>query len=117
MALGLMTVGVLCLLIAVHPFTTYPFSLWLLRRWLYAPLPKEEPRDSELTPADMALCMCAYNEEKVIEGKIENLLALKRANPGLEVLIYVDAASERTAEILRAYEDEFRLHISPERHG
>lgn len=116
MAMSLMTLGALCLVGALHPFTTYPLSLWILRRWLFAPLPKDGAAEAP-SPGDMAICMCAYNEERVIEAKIENLLALKRAHQGLEILVYVDAASDRTAEILRRYEDEIRLHVSSERYG
>ena len=52
---------------------------------------------------DFTICMCAYNEEGVIREKLQNLLALKQREPGLEILIYVDAASDQTAKRLRAY--------------
>ena len=61
--------------------------------------------------------MCAYNEERVIEAKMTNLLGLKRENPGLEILVYVDAATDGTAELLRAYGDEIRLVVGAERTG
>ncbi len=115
MGLGLILFGVLCVSIALHPFTTYPLTLWLLRRRRFTPLPEELA--SGLPRIEAAICMCAYNEERVIEAKIANLLALKQKYPGLEVLIYVDAASDRTAEKLRPYEREFRLHVASERHG
>jgi cellulose synthase/poly-beta-1,6-N-acetylglucosamine synthase-like glycosyltransferase len=116
MALVLLIIGALGLLSALHPFTTYPISLWVLRRWRFSPLPRRAST-APAAPVQMAICMCAYNEEKVIEAKMANLLALKRAYPELEICIYVDAASDRTAERLRAYEDQIRLHVSPERHG
>jgi cellulose synthase/poly-beta-1,6-N-acetylglucosamine synthase-like glycosyltransferase len=115
MALSFMVVGALCGLIALHPFTTYPVSLWLLKRWRYVPLP---PRPAAIERAgDIAICMCAYNEERVIEAKIANLMTLKRAYPGLEILVYVDAATDRTAELLRAWQDDIRLVVSAERLG
>ncbi len=116
MALSFLLLGALLLIGALHPFITYPVSLLVLRRWLYSPLPKEVG-ESGPAPSDMAICMCAYNEEKVIDAKMANLLELKRAYPGLEVFIYVDCASDRTAELLRRYEDQIFLHVSPERHG
>ncbi len=115
MGLGLILLGVLCIGIALHPFTTYPISLWLLRRFRFVPVSKE-PASAEAA-ADLAICMCAYNEERVIDAKMANLLALKRKYPGLEILVYVDAATDRTAEKLRAYEHEIRLHVASERHG
>jgi len=116
-----------CLLAAagLHPFTTYPLSLAALA-WL-------RPRPVALRPAApgsgpdagsgagaaprVALCVCAYNEEAVIAAKAENMAALRRAVPGLELLVYVDAASDRTAELLRAYECEITVVVSPVRQG
>ncbi len=100
--------GLLLLALAVHPFVIYPLSLRLLRP---RPLRQGAP------PASAALCVCAYNEEPVIRAKAENMLAMRRAWPGLELLVYVDAASDRTAEILREYENDIRLVVSPARHG
>jgi cellulose synthase/poly-beta-1,6-N-acetylglucosamine synthase-like glycosyltransferase len=124
MGLSLLIVGALCVVAALHPFTTYPGSLWFARRWLYRPLPPVPPLSpvskadaTALSPSDVAICMCAYNEERVIEEKIANLLALKRKYPGLEVFVYVDAANDGTAEKLREHADEINLHVSVERHG
>jgi cellulose synthase/poly-beta-1,6-N-acetylglucosamine synthase-like glycosyltransferase len=109
-----LTGGMLCLLLALHPFTTYPLSLRLMRRFV-PPRPLRIGAD----PArqSFAVCLCAYNEERVIEAKMQNLLALREREPGLEILVYVDAAGDRTAEILKRYADRITLHVSPERHG
>ncbi len=109
-------IGVLCLWAAAHPFTTYPLSLLLLRR---AVVPEKQitaarPGASELR---CAICVCAYNEERVIEAKIRNLLDLRARHSDLEILVYVDASTDRTAEILRAYCTQFEVHFSTERHG
>jgi cellulose synthase/poly-beta-1,6-N-acetylglucosamine synthase-like glycosyltransferase len=61
--------------------------------------------------------MCAYNEEHVIEQKLTNLLQLRAREPQLQILIYVDAATDRTAEILRRYEDVIELYVASERRG
>lgn len=99
--------------LAVHPFVTFPASLIFLKRFRSrAILPVADAH-----PQTYAICMCAYNEEGVIKDKAENLLALKRALPGLEVRIYVDAASDRTAEFLKPYKGEFFIHVSEDRHG
>jgi cellulose synthase/poly-beta-1,6-N-acetylglucosamine synthase-like glycosyltransferase len=70
------------------------------------------PRD-----ARVALCVCAYNEEQIIREKAENMLAMQDAFPGLELLIYVDGAADRTAEILAAYADRIHVVASQERRG
>jgi cellulose synthase/poly-beta-1,6-N-acetylglucosamine synthase-like glycosyltransferase len=107
MALCLMLSGALLVWAALHPFTTYPVSLVLLRLLSIGRVRKQR-NDSEplevLSPRDIAICMCAYDEEKVIVAKLENLLTLKRAYEGLEILVYVDGATDRTAELARAYE-------------
>lgn len=106
-------VGVVCLVLALHPFVTYPLSLLalkLFRRRPEVPLPEQ----GQLT---FAICMCAYNEEAVIEEKVLNLLSLKDREPALQIHIYVDAATDQTSDILRKYADDINLHISPERQG
>lgn len=110
----LVTVATLSLLLAVHPFVTYPLSLLALRAW--------RGRDDEQphVPSrslSFAVCMCAYNEERVVEQKIQNLLQLRVREPGLQILIYVDAAIDRTAGILRRYQSQLQLYVSPQRHG
>jgi cellulose synthase/poly-beta-1,6-N-acetylglucosamine synthase-like glycosyltransferase len=106
--------GLLFFALAVHPFTSFPLSLKLLRsRWL-RPVTEDENHGHNLT---FALCMCAYNEQAVIVKKAENLRALQKAMPGLEVYIYVDCSSDATAELLKPYMNEFHVHVSPERHG
>jgi len=113
MTILLFAIAVTSLLLAMHPFVTYPLSLLALkalRRRAVAP-----PVESK--PFSFAICMCAYNEAAVIEDKVLNLLQLRDREPGLQIHIYVDAASDQTAQILRAYESQIHLHVSPERHG
>jgi cellulose synthase/poly-beta-1,6-N-acetylglucosamine synthase-like glycosyltransferase len=45
------------------------------------------------------------------------LLALRRRDPDLEILIYVDGAGDRTAEILQGYGSQITLHVGTQRHG
>ncbi|WP_185961547.1 glycosyltransferase [Telmatospirillum sp. J64-1] len=102
------------MMLALHPFTTYPLSLKWLRRKFHRPL--NLPAEPS-APPPMAILTCAYNEEAVIRDKAENLLALRETVPELEIMIYVDAASDRTAEILREYEDRITVIVSPTREG
>lgn len=48
---------------------------------------------------------------------MQNLLGLRQFLPDLDILAYVDAATDRTAELLLPYADRIELHISSERHG
>lgn len=111
----LLAVGAALLLLSIHPFVFYPLSLKLLLRWRPCPLslaPGEDP-----TRRRVALCLCAYNEERVIAAKVENMLSMRRAIPDLDILVYVDAASDRTADILRDYGEAIRVVVAETRRG
>src|SRR5271166_3489287 len=98
--------------IGIHPFSTYPLSLALLARLRPCPIRREVELGSRV-----AVCVSAYNEERVIEARVENLLALRSEVPGLEILVYVDAASDRTAAVLARFGSEIRLIVGNERQG
>ncbi len=102
------------LFLAAHPFTTYQLSLRALERWRPRPTGDGVPG---AVPQSVALCVCAYNEERVIRSKIENMIALRATLPGLELLVYVDGSSDRTAAIVREYGDRVRLVASADRLG
>lgn len=114
MAAPWLVAAVLLFLAAIHPFVTYPLSLVLWRKL------RARPAAAALghRPLQrMALCVCAYNEERVITAKIENALSLRERQPDLEILLYVDAASDSTAAIAQRYADRITLLIGSERHG
>jgi len=114
MSTALFLFGILCLLAACHPFVTYPWSLIVLQ------VLRPAKRCTVGTPdvhLNCAICVCAYNEEHIIARKVENLLALRAREPGLEILMYVDGASDRTAEILREYASQINLHVGSRRLG
>jgi cellulose synthase/poly-beta-1,6-N-acetylglucosamine synthase-like glycosyltransferase len=109
-------IGVIFLLIASHPFVTYPLSLLALQRLL--PRPKAIAARLAEESLTCAICVCAYNEEHVIERKINNLLALRMREPRLQILVYVDAATDRTPEIVQRYANTLDyVHVSSERRG
>ena len=109
----LFALAILLLLLAAHPFVTYPASLAVIARLR----PRRPSAPLRPRPLDFSLCMCAYNEEDVIQLKLRNLLALREREPGLEILIYVDAASDATARRLRAYAPHINVHVSRTRRG
>jgi cellulose synthase/poly-beta-1,6-N-acetylglucosamine synthase-like glycosyltransferase len=113
--MALFILGILCLLAACHPFITYPWSLIVLQ--VICPQKRACADRIPIAYLNCAVCVCAYNEERVIARKVENLLALRARDPDLEILIYVDGASDRTAEILREYGSQINLHVAAERHG
>ena len=111
MTLAFAVAGAVLLLLALHPFVTYPLSLRVLARL--------RPQPVRLGPplGRAAFCVCAYNEERVIRAKVDNMLAAGEALGGLEVLVYVDGGTDGTADIVREYGDRVRLVDSPARLG
>jgi cellulose synthase/poly-beta-1,6-N-acetylglucosamine synthase-like glycosyltransferase len=105
--------GALALGLAVHPFTTYPLSLAVLARLR----PRPHCLGTQRNRNRVAVCVCAYNEEAVIAARIDNLLGQRATTPGLDILVYVDAATDGTAAIVRGYGDAIRSYVSPERRG
>ena len=110
-----LALGLVCLGLGLYPFGPYQASLLVARRfWPAAPVPRPDP---EALVETFAICLCAYNEERTIEAKMADLLQLREAAGALEILVYVDAAADRTAELLEPYRDRITLVVSPERRG
>src|SRR5262249_29809459 len=106
--------GIVFSWLGLHPWTTYPLSLWVIRFWHRRSAGLRSPAEARET---FALCCCAYNEERVIGDKIANSLALRESHPELQILAYVDAATDRTAQLLREHDHEIRVYVSPHRAG
>ncbi len=113
MAGELLVLAAVLAALGVHPFTTYPASLALLARLRARPIRQA----ADPAAGRVALCVCAYNEASIIRAKAENMLAMRAENPDLALLIYIDAASDDTARILRDYADRIEVVVSPARHG
>lgn len=105
------------LFLAAHPFITYPLSLMALRPKIPPAEDVPGPEDAQAAQPAVSICVCAYNEAAVIRAKAVNLLAVKRLTPGTEVLVYVDASTDATAEILREFEPEITVVVGERRHG
>jgi len=54
----------------------------------------------------VSLIVAAYNEEAVIGQKIENSLLLDYPKDKLEIIIFSDASTDRTDEIVKSYADQ-----------
>lgn len=122
-----LALGLLCLVLGFYPFGPYQLTLLAARRLRPAP---PVPRPDPLQPArsaqrpdllqgeeSFAICLCAYNEAATIEAKILDLLQLRAAAGSLDILVYVDAASDGTDRLLEPYRDRITLVVSPERRG
>lgn len=96
------------LLLFIYPYVIYP---WVLRFLDHQPVRK--------APVDLtaSLLFCAYNEMKGLPAKIDNLRALKRMRPGLQILAYDDNSSDGTFELLVAQPDLLSVVRGPGRTG
>lgn len=103
-------------LLALHPFVTYPLSLHAVRRRPYATPATDRRVASSPAPSYTIVC-CAYNEARVIERKIHNLLAIRDRWEKVQILVYSDGSSDGTAGILRRYADQIGVVVSEKRQG
>jgi cellulose synthase/poly-beta-1,6-N-acetylglucosamine synthase-like glycosyltransferase len=75
----------------------YPLAVRALARLRERPV----RRDDDLLPS-VSLIVTAYNEESVIEQRLENLRALDYPAERLELVVTSDASTDRTEEIAEA---------------
>jgi len=84
-----------------HVYFGYPLLLGLLalfrRRHVETDMSYQPP---------VSLIIAAYNEEAVIEEKIENSLQLDYPRDELEIIVFSDASTDRTDEIVKSYADQ-----------
>lgn len=108
--------AVLLALVGVWPFGPYQLTL-LAARAFFGPRPIRTSSEAGAQES-FALCVCAHNEENVIERKIRNLLDIREAaNEDVEILIYCDGCTDGTEAIARRFEPVVKVIVSRERHG
>ena len=69
---------------------------------------RKEPIEPTVT-----VIVAAYNEEPVIERRLENLLALDYPADRLELVVTSDASTDRTHELVERFGDRVRLLVNP----
>jgi cellulose synthase/poly-beta-1,6-N-acetylglucosamine synthase-like glycosyltransferase len=97
----------------VYAYAGFPLLLVILNA-----VGLEKPvRKSQFTPK-VTLIISAYNEETVIQRKLQNAARLDYPEERFEVLVVSDCSSDRTDEIVTAFaERPVRLLRLPERRG
>ena len=89
----------------IYSYSLYPVLLFIFARFFGKPTIK----NSEFTPT-VGVLVPAYNEEKVIRKKIENILSLNYPQDKISVWVGSDCSNDETENIVRSYSDP-RVHL------
>ncbi len=96
----------------IYTYFGYPIFLSLIAKIWGKNLKKED-----IFPG-VSLIIAAYNEEKFIEQKINNSLALDYPKEKLEIIVSSDCSTDKTNEIVKRYaSSNVRLFIAEKRFG
>ena len=88
----------LSIFLIFYPYFIYPLALMILGMFF-----KKEIKRAEITPS-VSLLISAYNEEKIIQEKIENSLNLDYPKDKLEIVI-ASESNDKTNDIVEKYKD------------
>lgn len=101
-----MALLIISLILIVYHYLLYPVAmvyLAQLHRFRQPPVVTKRPTSAQLPR--VSLIIAAYNEERVIDQKIENSLALDYPAKKLEIIVVSDGSSDTTPERVSAYAD------------
>lgn len=90
--------------VIVYAWIVYPALLALLAAWRTTAATPEPASPVGVQAGWVAVILSAYNEEKVIARRIRNLIETCRPSAGtprVRVLVGIDGATDRTAELAR----------------
>lgn len=88
-------------------YTYVGYACWLRLRMLWRSRPAQRSSDTPL----VSIAMVVRNEEKILETKLQNLLGLDYPADRWQIIVVSDGSTDRTAEILRSYGHDSRMHI------
>lgn len=111
MVLACYALSILAGVLFLHPYISYPLSLRLMRQRPVRTRGAGGPRPSA------SLLFSAYNEARSLPAKLENLAAIKRLHPDLEILAYSDMSTDDTLALLESRPDMLRVIPTTERTG
>jgi len=96
-----------------YTYIGYPIVLKFAADYRRMPKPQKEDIEPHVT-----IVVAAYNEEKAIAAKIENLLALDYDADRRDIVVVSDCSDDQTDDIVRSHSDKgVRLHRMEERGG
>lgn len=117
----------ICLGLIVYPYGIYPFLLfltysltqaWRDLKYLGSSRNRRTPTPSPAELLGVSIIVPAYNEERVLPQKIENLESLEFPKERLEVIFVSDGSTDNTNPILQRVESEnFKSILLSDRKG
>ena len=108
----------ICLFLVVYTYVGYGVLLWLLvklkRLFKGKAAPLAMPQEDSLP--HVTFLVCAFNEQDVVEMKMENTRQLDYPKNKLHIMWVTDGSTDNTNNLLKTYED-VEIVYSPERRG
>src|SRR5437762_1870579 len=98
---------VACAVLVAYTYVGYPALLWLLARILGRGRNPPPLADAQLPT--VSVLIVAHNEESIIQQRILNALDMDYPSGKLEIVVATDGCSDRTAEVVRRYDQGVRL--------
>jgi cellulose synthase/poly-beta-1,6-N-acetylglucosamine synthase-like glycosyltransferase len=97
--------------LVVYAYVGYGGLIWLLARVRPRPV-----HQSDATPV-VSVIVVAFNEEKRIAARLQNLLALAYSPERLEIIVVSDGSTDGTVRLARRFEPRVRVIACERRRG
>ncbi len=107
-----------CLCICVYTYVGYALVLFVMVRikhWLKGVPQRMELPSDNLLP-EITFLVCAYNEQDIVDWKMQNIYDIDYPAPKLHIMWVTDGSSDDTNVRLEKY-DDVEIVYSPERRG
>ena len=105
------------LLIIVYTYLGYPLLLYIMVKLKELAVPKrDQPAPGSVPSPGVSLVIAAYNEEAIIEEKIQNCLELEYPVSLTDIIFVTDGSTDKTPGIIARYPSVRLLH-EPQRKG
>src|SRR5690349_1981258 len=104
------------LAVVAYTYVGYPILLYLFVRLKRGSNAKDAPAVAERELPTLALMIAAYNEESILEEKIQNTLELKYPKDKLRIIFITDGSSDGSPAVVRRY-PEVELYHEDARRG
>ena len=106
----------ICIFLVFYTYIGYGIVLYLLVKLKRIVRPEKRDSETETELPHVTLMICAYNEEDIVDKKMENTNALDYPKEKLHVLWVTDGSNDLTNQRLAKY-DNVTVAFKPKRKG